>query len=109
MDLNMLKKALFTWLTMASVSLTMAAVNINTASADELDKQLTGIGPAKAQAIVDFRQKNGPFKTVDDLTKVPGIKEATVNKLRSQATVDGATTGVKPNAVTNSKPIPATK
>lgn len=100
----MLKKLLFACLSLSTAVVSLAAVNINTASADELDKQLTGIGPAKAKAIVDFREKNGPFKSVDDLTKVPGIKEATVNKLRSQATV----TPVAPTPQ-NQKPQPVTK
>lgn len=54
------------------VGLAFAQVNINTASKDELDG-LKGIGPTKAQAIVDYRTKNGPFNSVDDLQKVPGI------------------------------------
>ena len=76
----MLKKALFTLFSIGCAALSFAAVNVNTATVDELDKQLTGIGPAKARAIVEYREKNGPFKSVDDLAKVPGIKEATINK-----------------------------
>ena len=49
-----------------------AAVNINTATKDELDK-IPGVGPVRAQAIVDYRTKNGPFKSADDLKKVDGI------------------------------------
>lgn len=55
-------------------------VNINTAPTDVLVEMLQGIGPAKAQAIVDFRETNGPFKTVDDLAKVKGIGSSTVTK-----------------------------
>lgn len=50
----------------------IAAVNINTATKEELDA-LPGIGPAKAQAIVDHRKQNRPFKSVDDLKNVKGI------------------------------------
>ena len=48
-------------------------VNINTADAKTLAKELDGIGSAKAQAIVDYRQKNGPFASPQELTKVKGI------------------------------------
>ena len=57
------------------------AVDINTASAEQLDKALKGIGPAKAAAIVKYRETNGPFQSVDDLTKVPGIKDKSLEKL----------------------------
>ena len=62
-------------------SFAIAAVNINTATKDELDV-LPGIGPVKAQAIVDYRKANGPFKSVDDLKKVNGIGDATFDKLK---------------------------
>ena len=47
-------------------------IDINTASADEL-LQLTGIGEKKAAMIIEFREKQGPFKSPEDLMKVPGI------------------------------------
>ena len=65
-----------------------APVNINTASATEL-ATLQGIGPAKAQAIVEHRDKNGQFKTVDDLKLVRGIGDKMLEQLRPQVTVDG--------------------
>ncbi|MFO1302534.1 MAG: ComEA family DNA-binding protein [Burkholderiales bacterium] len=66
-----------------------AAVNINTATKDELIG-LPGIGPAKAQAIVDYRKQNGPFKSVDDLRNVKGIGAKRLDKLRADITVGGA-------------------
>lgn len=48
-------------------------VNINRANAAALEQNLDGIGPVKAQTIVDYRKKNGPFKSTDELAKVPGI------------------------------------
>jgi competence protein ComEA len=72
------------WLAMMGAAL--AQVNINTATKEQLDG-LKGIGPAKAQAIIDYRTKNGPFKTVDDLEKVNGIGPGTMKDLRSGITV----------------------
>lgn len=66
-----------------------AVVNINTANATELEA-LPGIGAKKAQAIVEYRTKNGPFKSVEDLEKVNGIGKAMVEKLRKEAVVGGA-------------------
>ena len=48
-------------------------VNINTADAQALSKNIKGVGLKKAQAIVAYREKNGAFKTADDLKKVKGI------------------------------------
>lgn len=57
-------------------------VNINTASADQLAEALNGIGPHKAQAIVDYREAHGAFTSVDDLLKVKGIGEKMLAKNR---------------------------
>lgn len=51
-------------------------VNINQASKEELAESLPGVGPVKAAAIVEYREKNGPFKSLDDLEKVKGIGPA---------------------------------
>lgn len=51
-------------------------VNINQASKEEIAEALPGVGPVKAEAIVQYRQKNGPFKNLDDLEKVKGIGPA---------------------------------
>ena len=61
------------------------AVDINTADAATLE-QVKGIGPARASAIVQFRTENGPFASVDDLVRVPGIGERSVEQLRAQVT-----------------------
>ncbi len=58
-------------------------VNINTADATALAKALTGIGPAKAKAIVTYREKNGPFKTADQLAMVEGISQKLIDKNRA--------------------------
>jgi competence protein ComEA len=75
----------------AYVGVAFAAVNVNTASKAELEV-LNGIGPVKAQAIIDYRTKNGPFKTIDDLKKVDGIGDATLEKIRSGVKLSGAST-----------------
>jgi len=59
---------------------------------------LPGIGPVKAQAIVDYRKANGPFKSLDDLKKVNGIGDATFNKLKSDIAISGASTPAKATA-----------
>lgn len=97
-------------------SAAMAAVNLNSASQAELEA-LNGIGPAKAKAIIDFRTKNGPFKTVEELNNVPGIGDKTMEMLKKDVSVGPgkpAAAMSKP-AVPDSKPpvakpaMPATK
>ena len=65
----------------APASAVATSININTANAERL-ALLSGIGPAKAAAIVSYRDQHGPFQAIDDLTKVSGIGEATVEKNR---------------------------
>ena len=52
---------------------------------------LPGIGPVKAQAIIDYRSANGPFKSPADIMKVKGIKEGEFGKIKDQISVSGAT------------------
>jgi competence protein ComEA len=68
-----------------------AEVNINTADAETISAELNGIGLSKAKAIVEYRKKHGPFRSVDDLSLVKGIGERTVDKNRA----DIAVTAVK--------------
>jgi len=62
-------------------------ININSADAATIEHELKGIGSAKAQAIVKYRQQNGPYKSVDELVNVSGIGEKTLAKIRSQISV----------------------
>ncbi len=68
-----------------------AAVNVNTATQEQLES-LNGIGPAKAKAIIDYRQKNGGFKTLEDIDKVPGIGAGIMGKIKNDVTLTGETT-----------------
>jgi competence protein ComEA len=65
----------------------VAVVNINTASQEEFVALHKGLGPAKAQAIIDYRKAHGPFKSVDDLKHVKGIGAKRLEKLRADLTV----------------------
>lgn len=65
----------------------LAAVNINTASQAELEA-LQGIGPAKAKAIIEHREKTGAFASIDDLAKVSGIGPGTIKQLRDVVTIE---------------------
>ena len=61
-------------------------VNINTAGVDEL-VTLPGIGKAYAERIVEYRQKNGPFKKVEDIINVRGIGEKTFERIKDRLTI----------------------
>ena len=86
-----MKRFVLLLVTLLFSAFALAAVNINTATKEELDA-LPEIGPVKAQAIVDYRTKNGPFKTPEDIMKVSGIKEGTYAKIKGMISVTGATT-----------------
>lgn len=75
-------------------ALALAAVNINTATKEEL-MTLKPIGEKRAQEIIEYRKKNGNFKSVDDLEKVPGFGPGIMKQIRSQVTVTGKTAADK--------------
>ena len=83
-----MKKAIGSFL-LASIfsSSVLAAVNINTATQSELEA-VKGLGPAKARAILDYREKRGSFKSVDELDNVKGFGKASIERLRSELTVE---------------------
>ena len=64
-------------------------VNINTADATQLAKALNGIGPAKAKAIIEYRDKNGPFKSVDQLALVEGISQKLIDRNKADIKLGG--------------------
>jgi competence protein ComEA len=79
-------------------------VNVNTADATALAKALNGIGPAKAKAIVSYREKNGPFKSVDQLAMVEGITQKLIEKNRADIKLGGAAAPAAPPAAKPAKP-----
>jgi competence protein ComEA len=62
-------------------------LDLNTATLEQLE-QLPGIGPTTAKAIIDFREKGGPFKRVEDLRAIHGISKARLEKIRPYVTVN---------------------
>jgi len=88
----------------AFAGMSFAAVDLNSATQAQLES-VNGIGPVKAKAIVEYRAKSGPFKTVDDLDKVPGFGKKTVDKVRAEVSVGG---GAAPKA-DKGKPADAKK
>lgn len=65
-----------------TASVEVAAVNINTATAEELATTLTGIGQAKAELIIQFREEQGPFTSMEQLLEIKGVGMATLEKNR---------------------------
>jgi competence protein ComEA len=63
-------------------------VNINTADAEALAAAINGVGIKKARDIISYRQKNGPFESVDGLAQIHGIGMQTVDKSRANLTVN---------------------
>jgi competence protein ComEA len=88
------------WFAFAGAAL--AAVNINSATKEELGS-LKGVGEKKAQAIIDYRKKNGEFKSIDDLEKVDGIGPGIMKQIRAQISVSGKTSIDKPGNATKAK------
>ncbi|MDP2783198.1 MAG: ComEA family DNA-binding protein [Sulfurimicrobium sp.] len=79
----------FAWFSFMGLAFAATPVDLNSANQAQLES-VTGIGPVKAKAVIEYRTKNGPFKSVDDLQKVTGFGKASVGKLRSEVTVGGA-------------------
>ncbi len=74
---------------MISVPAMAGMVDINKADAVTIAKELKGIGPAKAKAIIDYRTAHGAFKSVDELRKVHGIGDKLLAKIRSDVSLGG--------------------
>ena len=68
-------------------------VDINSADAKTLARELQGIGMAKAEAIVSYREKNGPFKSADELAKVKGVGKKLVDQNKANLKFEAARAG----------------
>jgi competence protein ComEA len=77
-------------------------VNINTADATTLARELSGIGLKRAQAIVDYRLKHGPFKSAEELRLVKGIGPAALQKNRELIRTDARPAAKQPAEKTKS-------
>jgi competence protein ComEA len=77
-------------------------VDINTADASTLAKELNGVGPARAQAIVAYRNEHGPFRSIDDLALVKNLPQKVIDNNRELLRVDGG----KGTPRTDGKPAP---
>lgn len=67
----------------ASITNNSSVININTAPLEEL-KKITGVGDVKAQSIIDYRDKNGGFKSIEELKNIDGIGSKTFEKIKDQ-------------------------
>ena len=83
-------------------------VNINTADAATLARELKGIGAAKAQAIVEHRQKHGAFRSLDELALVKGIGQKLVDRNRPDLRIERTVMPAVPTGAAAAKaPAPA--
>ncbi len=73
----------------ATMATAASSVNINTASAEELADKINGVGEARAQSIVDYREANGDFQSVSAIVEVDGVGEVTLKENRDRMTVSG--------------------
>lgn len=89
-------KSLLLSLALSASAFAAGKVNINTADAATLAATLNGVGDAKAEAIVAYRQEHGPFKSADGLAQVKGIGLKTVDKNRELIEVQAPTPAPAP-------------
>lgn len=90
-------------LLVAPLAIASTPVNINTADASTLAQSLDGVGLAKAQAIVAWREANGAFESADQLTEVKGIGASLIDRNRDAIQVDGGKPAKKAKATRTAK------
>ncbi len=80
--MNIIKSLVFCVCLIFAALANAGQININTADVPALTKEMQGVGKTRAEAIIAYRKKNGPFRSVDELLKVNGIGNRTVEKNR---------------------------
>ena len=76
------------FLALPMIGFSAEAININTADKETLMEVIKGVGEKRAEAIIKYREENGPFKSIDELANVQGIGQGTVDKHRAQLTTE---------------------
>ena len=105
--LKTLFSSLILSLALAGAAIAGETVNINTADAATIDRVLVNVGPAKAQALVDYRKANGAFRSAEQLAMVKGIGLKTVEKNRDRIALGAARPAPKAAATAAAaKPTP---
>lgn len=84
--MNKMHKSLLVLASLIVAFPAFAALNINTATQSELEA-VKGLGPAKAKAIIEYREANGNFKHLDELDNVKGFGKASIDKLKEELSV----------------------
>jgi len=82
-------------------------VNLNAADAATLANELKGVGMVKAQRIIDFRQKHGPFRTIDELAQVKGFSQKLIERNRADLKLGPVAAGAPGGAATTARPATA--
>ena len=96
-------KKLLILLAVMSFPVFATPVNINSADAQTIADSLDGIGLKKAEAIIEYRTKNGPFKSAEDLVNVVGIGEKTLEKIKADVLLSDAPGTAAPAAPAKKK------
>lgn len=105
-SLSTLLSSLILFFALAGAAIAGETVNINTADAATIDRVLVNIGPAKAQAIVDYRKANGAFRSAEQLALVKGIGLKTVEKNRDRIVFSAAAARPRVSGTPAAKPAP---
>ena len=90
--MNTIRSILMTLTLLVSAFAYAGPVNVNTADAETIADAMNGVGIKKAQAIVDYRAKNGAFKSLDELAQVKGIGDKTIAKNRANIALEPQST-----------------